>query len=161
MHVYTSMHTSRISRLWQTWLTTRISSCASYVSMHELATSNTMKHCSRKSTRIQALRRFHLTSMKWRQLHWLTVISTCRASLEYAILPWLPCSIVVTCVGLHRYVQNAIFSSQYNDKQSYTVLTVFYTCLYLYILCSHLKYVCSIGGQSRFKWLCSSWHPPA
>ena len=155
------MHTSRSSRLWQTWLTTRISSCASYVSMHELATSNTMKHCSRKLTRIQARRRFHLTSMKWRRLHWLTVISTCHASLGYAILPWLPCSIDETCVGLRRYVQNAIFSSEYKYKQSYTVLTVLYPCLYLYILCSHLKYGCSIGGQSRFKRLCSSWHPSA
>ncbi len=130
--------------------------------MHELATSNTMKLCSRKSTHIQALRRFHLTSMKWRLLHWLAVILMCRASLGYAILPWLPCSIGGTCVGYHWYVQNAIFSWKLEHKYKlwYTVLTVSYNCSYMYIHFFDLKYACTIGRQSQFEWLCSSWHQP-
>ena len=129
---------------------------AGYLQHYEFS----MKLCSRKSTSIQALRRFHLTSMKWRQLHWLTVISTCRASLVYAIPPWLPCWIGGTCVGFHRYVQNAMFYSKYKYIRLYTMSTVSYTCLFIYIHCFNLKFVSWIGRQPPVKWQCASWHQP-
>ncbi len=48
LHGSNSMPILRISRQWQTWPTTRTCSCASYGSMHVLATSKHMRLCSRK-----------------------------------------------------------------------------------------------------------------
>ncbi len=49
-----------------------------------------------------------------------------------------------------------MFSSKYKYIHVYTVLTLSYTCLYIYIHCLDLKFVCSIGRQLPFKWQCLS-----
>ena len=52
----------------------KMCSCASFVSMHVLATSKRMRPCSRKLMPIPAQMKFQLTSMQWSPLRLLIVI---------------------------------------------------------------------------------------
>ncbi len=72
-----------------TFQTTRMCSCASYVSMHGQVTYKHMRHSSRKLICILDLNLCKKTSIKWIVLHWLTVIYfdvACESGICYQSL---------------------------------------------------------------------------
>lgn len=86
-----SMPTSRISRLWPTCPITRMSSCASCVSMPVLATFSITRPCSRKFTSIlrqtQVSRSLSIsTTLSY--AHWLTAITMCPVNRGSDIHHW-------------------------------------------------------------------------